>query len=216
MELGLQDQYKAIMHEIRVRIIAAEKLSEYNDAIFIESVSLQIRKTLELLAYLTLLLNRDKVNNKTRDEYHAKKIIEALSQKTSIFYPFPSHIFPPSNKDDQPLLIPLGYGNALTQTEFKCSYQKLGKILHAQHPLKHIVDIEEFKLDNNKTIEKLKNLLRSHTIGVRYDSNKYTFLHTNIDFTHDETASQTVIREYNTHIFSEEQLINIFNPEENS
>jgi len=57
-------------------------------------------------------------------------------------------------------------------------------------------------------------LLARHTIGIRHDVNKYTFLHVEIDFTNNTTTKQSIIREYKTHIFNESQLKKIFSAEE--
>lgn len=205
------NQYADIVKEIRERILSAEMLSdEDKNLVFIESTSLQIRKILELIAYLSVLANNEKLNHNNRKEYHAEKIINTLTEKTTIFYPFPSHIFPPSNNNEQPVLIPIGYQYALSQDDFKKVYSKCGKILHAQHPLKSKVNIEEYVRENKITLNKLKEQLSRHTIGIRHDTNKYTFLHVEMDFTNNNNTKPSTIREYKTHIFDENQLKMIF------
>lgn len=205
------NQYSDIVKEIRERILSAEMLSEEEkNIVFIESTSLQIRKILELIAYLSVLVNNDKLNHESRNEYHAEKIIKTLTKKTTIFYPFPSHIFPPNNNSEQPVLIPIGYKYALSQDDFVTAYSKCGKILHAQHPSKNKINIEEYVRENKITLNKLKELLARHTIGIRHDTNKYTFLHVEIDFTNDHNTRPNTIREYKTHIFDENQLKMIF------
>ena len=205
------NQYADIVKEIRERILSAETLSNENkNLVFIESTSLQIRKILELIAYLSVLVNNDKLNHRNKNEWHAEKIITTLTEKTTIFYPFPSHIFPPSDNNEQPMLIPIGYKYALSQDDFIKAYNKCGKILHAQHPLKDNIDIEEYVISNKNTLNKLKELLSRHTIGIRHDTNKYTFLHVEIDFTNNNNTKPSSIREYKTHIFDENQLKMIF------
>lgn len=208
------NQYADIVKEIRERILSAETLSNENkNLVFIESTSLQIRKILELIAYLSVLVNNDKLNHRNKNEWHAEKIIKTLTEKTTIFYPFPSHIFPPSDNNEQPMLIPIGYKYALSQDDFIKAYNKCGKILHAQHPLKDNIDIEEYVISNKNTLNKLKELLSRHTIGIRHDTNKYTFLHVEIDFTNNNNTKPSSIREYKTHIFDENQLKMIFSGE---
>jgi hypothetical protein len=205
------DQYSDIVKEIRERILSAEILSEESkNIVFIESTSLQIRKILELIAYLSVLANKEKLNHDSRNEYHAERIIKKLTEKTTIFYPFPSHIFPPINNDEQPILIPIGYKYALSQDEFSKAYNNCGEILHAQHPLKNKINIEEYVRENKITLNKLKELLARHTIGIKHDTNKYTFLHVEIDFTNNDNTKPSTIREYKTHIFDETQLKMIF------
>jgi hypothetical protein len=137
-----KEKYSNIITEIRDRVLSADVFSNEKNRIFIECTSLQVRKILELIAYLSILANGDKLKSDERQDYHAKRIVESLNKKTTIFYPFPSRIIPPENSDGQPTLIPLGYENSLTQGEFTEVYQFCGKVLHAQHPLKSDLDIE--------------------------------------------------------------------------
>lgn len=211
MESDLQNQYSLIINEIRRRIISADILSDkLNNVVLIESTSLQIRKILELIAYLSVLVNHEKLNHKARNEWHAEKIINALNANTTIFYPFPSFMIPADNGSEQPMLIPIGYTNALSQHEFIDAYNMCGNILHAQHPFKSEIDIDKFAIENKKLLKKLKNLLQRHTVGIKHEANKYTFLHVEIDFTNNENTESTIIQEYKTQIFSEDQLKRIF------
>ncbi|ELB2759862.1 hypothetical protein QNE23_003241, partial [Vibrio alginolyticus] len=130
-----EEIYLKIICEIRDRIHAAESLSETENLVFIESTSLQLRKILELIAYLSILVNGDKLNSKERNEYHAKKIVESLNEKTTIFYPFPGSVIESSDGKEK-TIIPLNQRSSLSQLEFKEAYQLCGKVLHAQHPLK--------------------------------------------------------------------------------
>ena len=63
------NQYTSIVQEIRDRILSAEILSDKNEnLVFIESTSLQIRKILELIAYLSVLVNNEKLNHRSKNE----------------------------------------------------------------------------------------------------------------------------------------------------
>ncbi|ASG09265.1 hypothetical protein CEQ50_17420 [Vibrio anguillarum] len=121
-----------------MRVLYAEGLAlGGDDIVFIESVTLQIRKILELIAYLSIIVNRKSLNHDERNAYHAKKIIENLQDKKTIFYPFPSRmIF--SDSGVEPTLIPLPQDDFLSISEFVKLYQMCGKVLHAQHPMKKI------------------------------------------------------------------------------
>jgi hypothetical protein len=204
------EKYSNIVTEIRDRIKSADVFSVQNSAIFIETTSLQIRKILELIAYLSVLVNRDKLNHKARGEWHAKKIIENLSNKTTVFYPLPSHIIYSQDNASQPVLIPQSYEKSLSQSDFKEVYKRCGEVLHAQHPLKEILDIEIIFNENQDTLRRLKYLLQNHTIGIKHESNKYTFLYVTIDFTNDEDTKPSYIKEIRANIFDEQELISIF------
>lgn len=206
-----KDEYSLIVKEIRERILSAEILSNQKSLVFIESTSLQIRKILELIAYLSVLVNNEKLNHKEKTEWHPNKIIEALNKKTTIFYPFPSRIFPSNKDSEEPILIPFGYENALSQDDFVTAYNFCGKNLHAQHPLKQKLNIDDVFGENKRILDKLKGLLQKHTIGIKHETNKYTFLYVEIDFTNTNDTTPTIIREYKTHISNETQLKEIFN-----
>lgn len=205
-----KEKYTQIVAELRERILSADLLSDDRSYVFIESTSLQIRKILELIAYLSILANGDKLNSKERSEYRANKIVENLAEKTTLFYPFPSHIVPPEQLGSEPTLVPIGYTNALSQSEFLDMYKLCGEILHAQHPLRCNVDIENETTKNKQTLLKLKQLLSCHTVGIKKEVDKYTFLYVEIDFSNSERTRASTIKEYNSRIFSEQQLLDIF------
>jgi hypothetical protein len=204
------ESYQAALMEIRQRLFSADILSKQDGVVFIESTALQIRKVLELIAYLSLLVNSEKLNHKEKNEWHPKKIIDALVVKTTIFYPLPSRIIAPHNKDGEPVLIPLSTKLALSQADFIAAYNNCGKVLHAQHPFEDELDFQRFAKVNKDALIKIKNLLQSHVIAIRQDSKKYTFLSVEFDFSNNENSKPTLIRGYKTLIFDELQLKSLF------
>lgn len=205
-------EYSETLKEIHHRIFSADALSRKKNVVFIESTALQIRKILELIAYLAVLVNAEKLNHKERAEWHAQKINELLAQKTTIFYPLPSRMIVPDNDPDkEPVLIPFGYSGKLSPVDFADAYKMCGEILHAQHPFRKKIDIEGSYQKNQSTISKIKALLQSHTIGIRHNANKYTFLFVELDFSNSKTSKPTFIREFKTHIYDESVLVNIVN-----
>lgn len=204
------EKYSLVLKEIRERLLSADILSEEENVVFIESTALQIRKVLELISYLSVLVNSEKLNHKEKSEWHPQKIIEALNAKTTIFYPLPSKMIYSQDKGGEPVLIPLGVMHALSQAEFIEAYGRCGKILHAQHPLKDDINIAHFYTSNKKVLEKVRGLLQNHTIAIRHDAKKYTFLYVEFDFTNDKDSKPTVLREIKTKIFNEIELKTLF------
>lgn len=49
------EQYAYIVSEVRERLLSAEVLANEQNLVFLESTALQIRKILELIAYLSIL-----------------------------------------------------------------------------------------------------------------------------------------------------------------
>lgn len=212
MENDILDKYSVILSEIRKRVVAAEMLSkENNNVIYIESTTLQIRKILELISYLSLLVNRNKVDEKVSKDYHAKRILEAIESVTTIFYPIPSILVPPNNQNNQPTFIPLGYSDSLSLVEFKKAYYKCGGIAHAQRPFEKKINFKKYSIFNIDMINKLKILLQRHTICVRNTANKYTFLHAELDFVNDGKRKDTNISGFETDIYDEDELVRLFN-----
>lgn len=205
-----REEYATIINEIRDRLLTSEILAKENNLVFIESTSLQIRKILELIAYLSVIVNADKLNHQQRSEYRANKIIESLVERTTIFYPLPCRVIDASLNNDQPVLIPFGYKESLTQTDFKNAYKRCGQVLHAQHPLKEKLDYKDIHTENFKTIKKIKSLLQMHIIGIKQSKDNYIFLYVEVDFNGSDEVRPNFIREYKTKIYSEEQLVKIF------
>lgn len=204
------EEYAETLREIHHRIFSADTLSQHKSVVFIESTALQIRKVLELIAYLAVLVNAEKLNHRERSEWHAQKINELLAQKTTIFYPFPSRMIVPDNDPNrEPVLIPFGYSGKLSQVDFAAAYKMCGEILHAQHPFRKEIDIEGCYLLNRSTLGKIKALLESHTIGIRHDANKYTFLFVVFDFSNSEASKPTLIQEFKTHVYDESVLVDL-------
>lgn len=204
------EEYSRTMREIHQRIYSAETLAQQKNVVFIESTALQIRKILELIAYLSVLVNADKLNHKEKHEWHAQRINLLLSEKTTIYYPLPSRMFVPDNDPTgEPVLIPFSYSGRLSQSDFADAYTKCGKVLHAQHPFKETVDIESYYISNKSVLKKIKGLLENHTIGIRHNSNKYTFLHVECDFSNSEISKPIFIKEYKAHIYDEKDIVDI-------
>jgi hypothetical protein len=204
------ESYQSALMEIRERLISADILSKQHNVVFIESTALQIRKILELIAYLSILVNSEKLNHKEKNEWRAQKIIETLASKTTIFYPLPSRVIAPQEKESEPTLIPLATRYALSQSDFVDAYSNCGKILHAQHPFKDELDFRQYFAANRQVLSKIRHLLQNHVIAIRHDHNKYTFLSVEFDFTNNEDTRSTIIREYKSHIFDEIRLKNLF------
>lgn len=204
------EKYQTALAEVRERLISAEILSNKDSVVFIESTALQIRKILELVAYLSLLVNSEKLNHKEKNDYHADRIIKSLISKTTIFYPLPCKIIAPHDREHEPVLIPLSTKVALSQAEFSVAYSNCGKILHAQHPLKDEVDFKRFSGANREVINKIKNLLQNHVIAIRHDAEKYTFLGVEFDFTNNEKSKPTIVQVHRTLIFNELELKSLF------
>lgn len=204
------DIYQSVLMEIRERLFSADILSKKENVVFIESTALQIRKILELISYLSILVNSEKLNHKEKNEWRAPKIIETMASKTTIFYPLPSRVIAPREKESEPILIPLSTRCALSQADFIDAYGNCGKILHAQHPFKDEVDFRRYFLENAQVIQRIRNLLQNHVIAIRHDYDKYTFLAVEFDFTNNEDTRPTFIREYKSYILDEIKLKNLF------
>ncbi|MFA6121847.1 MAG: hypothetical protein WCT35_07365 [Sideroxydans sp.] len=205
-----KEKYALALQEIRERLYSAGVLSEKDNIVFIESTALQIRKILELIAYLSVLVNVDKLSHKEKHDWHPGRIIDALKTKTTIFYPLPGKVIFAEGKDSGPVIVPLVSEYVLSLEEFLETYNQCGKILHAQHPLKDETDYASYFRSNSRVLDKVRALLRNHVIAIRHDSTKYTFLSVEFDFSNDEKSKPTYLREHKTKIFNEMELTSLF------
>ena len=102
----------------------------------IESICLQFRKILELIAFSSLIANKDRyaaAHKNFESHWNAELLLKDLSRINADFYPKPIEEKPsvlPGVVND---LVPIIDGH-LTQEDFIHTYKKSGGMLHAANP----------------------------------------------------------------------------------
>jgi hypothetical protein len=175
--LDLQ-KYESNLHEIkrRIDVIRAHVGGQRSTGFLItevEFLALQFRKVIELIAFSSLILNRDEyaklrasLDVDYRTDWSAKRIMNVLEKINPYFYPQPTKQTEKSNKDGKQIVelenITEGY---LTKDEAINVYNDCSDILHIWNPYSENKDIDLKKMHAKFTEwgTKLVTLLNHHT-----------------------------------------------------
>ncbi len=173
-------KYCDLMEEIKRRISVIDFfLSGAGHALFepttIESMMLQIRKILELIAMASLVANKkvySKVYSNFAKSWNAEYLLKDLARVNPDFYPKP--VVELSSEDPR-VKNQLGdRGNDyLTKDEFIKVYKKCGAIMHASNPLGRKPSYEYYKKIIPEWRVKIINLLNNHQIRLLNDTGFY-------------------------------------------
>jgi hypothetical protein len=134
----------------------------------IESVGLQLRKILELVAFGSLVANKD-AYSATYEEFakhwNARLLLRDLARVNPDFYPKPVVEAPHSDpkvlhqlKDRDP--------DYLSKDEFERAYEKCGGIMHAENPYGSRIDYEYYRAKLPEWRGQVVNLLNNHQIRL--------------------------------------------------
>ncbi len=133
-----------------------------------ESVSLQIRKTLELIALASMAANKSEYA-KHRKHFHkdwnAKRILETLKKANPRFYPTPNRQVV-DRESGRVLSLENITSGFLTQDDFIILFDTCSEILHAENPFSKTQNPEAFLASVPAWIEKTRLLLNHHTIQL--------------------------------------------------
>lgn len=211
---SIKEKYLYIMNELRNKILSAETLSKEKNQIMIESTSLQLRMVLELISYLFVIVNQDKFNSKEKQNWSPSVFIENLKDKVSIFYPSPCYLI--EDEQGEPTVIPRGFKHSLNIQELKEAYKNYNNALHSFHPFKpKKLSNDHLWILNQNIIRQAKELLADHIITIKGSNNLYDFLHTRINFTHDQDIQPIYIKQYRVNITNVEALLTMLTHELN-
>ena len=165
--------YCDVMQEIKRRIAALQAFLTGGwrvtyKAIAIESACLQVRKTLELIALGSLVLNRrefERVNGEFAKCWNARLILKDIERLNPDFYPRPI-------RATGTALVDLESG-FLTRGDFEKVYEKCGAIVHARNPFASAVDFQFYERSIPTWISEISRLLNNHTMRLLGDPNLY-------------------------------------------
>ena len=171
-DTDLYQKYLSCMEDIKKRtdVVTAFVNKEINSKYIIttaESLALQLRIILELIALSSLVANREeysKYRKNFKKDWNAKRILETLEKANPNFYPEPrkQKLIKEGVYDLQP--ITSGY---LTETNFIELYNRCSSILHADNPFSDEleIDMKKFLLEEApKWMDKIINLLNHHVV----------------------------------------------------
>jgi hypothetical protein len=136
-----------------------------------ELVFLQLRKSLELIAFSSLVANKDKysvVHANFEHHWRAKQMLKAVEQLNPDFYPVPlsePELLSNGVKHIEP--IPDGF---LTKDEFAFLYDKCAEVLHAPNPFMTKDPVIRTKYSVTQWVSRIQGLLRFHLIHLVDDT----------------------------------------------
>jgi hypothetical protein len=162
-------QYCNYMGGVKQRISAIQTMGSrpiidmIHGEIQIESIYLQFRKILELLAMGSLLNNKDEYSKVRADfdkDWNARRIVNDLAKLNPHFYPKPVI-------DVKGTLRPRE--GALTQDDFVELYDRCGDVLHTANPFGATVDYKKLSAQVDGWLSKIWVLLNMHQLHMLGD-----------------------------------------------
>lgn len=135
----------------------------------VESICLQIRKILELIALASLVANKSEYEKHRKNfqrDWNAKRILETLDKANPKFYPSPSEqiISPVTGKVVEAKPITTGY---LSRSDYEGLYDECSEILHASNPFSsQQQEIQSFLENTPEWMQKIKVLLNHHHVQL--------------------------------------------------
>jgi hypothetical protein len=136
-----------------------------------EAIALNLRKILEIIAFSSLVANKDKyaeAHDKFDREWRAQKILEKMEKIHPNFYPKPANIKMLDNGIRH--LEPVQDNGALTKEEFSELYDKCSKTIHTWNPFTQAPRVVNFRLSLDEWMKKIANLLSSHYVQLVDDA----------------------------------------------
>lgn len=175
--------YCDLMMEIRYRASAVANLQRPDaeripDFVRVESLVLQVRKIMELVALGSLVFNESAYKNAYQSfekHSHADRILRDLERVNPHFYPRPAkqskseiegvdhHLAIADETDD----------SYMRKRDFSKVYEKCGGLLHAQNPFGSRRDYAYYETNIVVWMKKIEKLLNIHVVRLIDDENFY-------------------------------------------
>ena len=167
------EKYRRCMEEIKKRSEVIDALvTRRCNAVYLqttaESVILQLRKILELIALASLVANKQKYResrNCFAKDWNARKIMSRIRSFNPDFYPVPTRqiVDPTTGKVVETKEIESGF---LTKKELEKTYDRCSHFLHSENPFSRPRDTKEFFDDIPRTMGRIRNLLNHHQVQL--------------------------------------------------
>ena len=176
--------YIQAMEEIKRRtMVISSFLSNESTTIYkatnIESMYLQIRMILELIALASLAANKtifEENQRKFHKHWSASDILKDIEKLNPGYYPEPIQEKPSNQPGVVNDLIKIEDG-FLTKEELNSTYGRIGLILHARNPYDKALDYQEHESKIPEIMSKINTLLNCHTIRLLDDHDFFYLIH---------------------------------------
>lgn len=165
------------MREVKFRISHAENMllklkqreSFENRILVSETVALQFRKIIELIALASIAANEEKyaeVREQFRCDWHARRIFDQLHEINPRFYPTPIAGLSDPAYEGAASVIEEHFSGYLSLEEAISLYDRCSAILHAENPFGRKIDYDETISWINTIIPLLKVLLENFWVHL--------------------------------------------------
>ena len=173
-------KYCAVMDEVKRRMLVVDFFSSgAGHAMFqpttVESIALQFRKVLELIAMASLIANKHAYAAVYADfakHWNAKFLLRDLKTVNPKFYPSPFRELPPTAPGTVKSWEDLTAGY-LTEADFVKLYEVCGGLLHARNPYGSPLKYDAFATSVSAWRQKIILLLNCHKVQLVNDANLY-------------------------------------------
>jgi len=182
MDTSSISKYASLMKEIKLRINVVDHLSfGSGNALFVpttvECIYLQLRKVLELVAFGSLIANKNlysQVHGDFAKHWNARLLVRDLHRVNPNYYPRAIHEV--VHEDPAKGTNFVDRQDSLSELEFVQLYERCGRFLHADNPFGSKADWEQYRKEIVQWRQKLLNLLSSHTIRL-VDEARFYLVH---------------------------------------
>lgn len=173
-------KYCDLVEEVKKRMVVIDAfISGISHAVYkpttVESVCLQLRKILELIAMASLVANKEafsRVYVEFSKYWNAEYLLKDIARVNPDFYPHPI-VENKSAQDGISSEWQERMPDYLSKEDFIKLYKKCGAIMHAGNPYGSRVDYKYYEGNIPSWRQKIINLLNSHTIRLLGDQNIY-------------------------------------------
>ena len=134
----------------------------------VESIGLQVRKILELVAFGSLVANRDAysmVYGGFAKDWNAGELLKKLERVNPDFYPIPIRELPPDREGTKSKWVPRD-PDYLSKEDFIEVYGRCGVLMHAANPFGSGIDYTYYQQKVPIWRSQIMNLLNSHVIRL--------------------------------------------------
>jgi hypothetical protein len=164
--------YCNCMEEVKQRLLLVESVGERSfstgfpefDA---EFAFLQIRKSLEVIAFSSLIAHRDlysAAHANFAQHWKAQKLLEAIEKLNPVFYPVPMSD-PVLRADGTKHLVPRRDG-FLTRDEFVVLYDNCSEFLHTRNPFTTKEPVVRMPYSCKQWVSRIRELLALHLVHL--------------------------------------------------
>lgn len=141
----------------------------------VETAYLQFRKILELIAFGSLIANKEKyaeVRKQYAKDWNAKRVLNLAENLNPEFYPVPIAQIPVEGKSYSTELKKLESG-FLTRKDFEVLYDQCGGVLHSENPYGDKYKYDQLWGDIPYWALKIRNLLNCHGVHLVGDKGRF-------------------------------------------